>query len=298
MKVIEAGGYGKSRQRNENVAKNDIWIDLKLNATSAGFHGRAPRDAVVQRKQKRSSAPPSSTTLKNNAAEAARVVAKDVSPSPTNVSDGVTRRKQVASLKKKLHIAKNNEDSKAYANMTVARNKVSSPEWSPPKQGHGAKDSHVPSLSVSPCELKNNVRLKTNSVTRCNNGLPPSTTNAKYQTSPTLSRNSRHVEKRISLGVMSAISSLSSMDSLPDLHDDLSNAQWEDFHSHLTILATNSELILPALTATDADFCTPLHIAVWKVKIMGSLLISCFLSSFLTTFVKAPPSSALLLIAL
>jgi len=284
MKVIEAGGYGKSRQRNENVAKNDIWIDLKLNATSAGFHGRAPRDAVVQRKQKRSSAPPSSTTLKNNAAEAARVVAKDVSPSPTNVSDGVTRRKQVASLKKKLHIAKNNEDSKAYASMTVARNKVSSPEWSPPKQGHGAKDSHVPSLSVSPCELKNNVRLKTNSVTRCNNGLPPSTTNAKYQTSPTLSRNSRHVEKRISLGVMSAISSLSSMDSLPDLHDDLSNAQWEDFHSHLTILATNSELILPALTATDADFCTPLHIAVWKVKIMGSLLISCFLSSFLTTF--------------
>lgn len=75
---------------------------------------------------------------------------------------------------------------------------------------------------------------------------------------------------------ISAVSSLSSMDSLPDLHEDLATASWSALHSNLAHLATNSELILPALTATDSDYCTPLHVAVWK----------------------APPSLAILLISL
>ena len=65
---------------------------------------------------------------------------------------------------------------------------------------------------------------------------------------------------------MSAISSLSSMDSLPDLHEDLASASWKSFHQNLTTLATKPELVLPALTAIGPDECTPLHTAVWKVR--------------------------------
>ena len=304
MMTVEAGGFGGNNPgrngsraswmggSNHTSGNVDAWIDVvnqhQQEYNYVGFHGRPPEDIIAchpnYKQKRRSSAPATANVFKDSAHAVANDMTGGVDVSPTNASDGnADQKKQVSEFQKKLSIqtktaitaqsnpSPNQRSQNAVSPTSIASN---SPKYATQRQkelmqaGADTNVSHTLQVSSKTKSSRptSNTRRRVEGESKPAIQKPPINRNATHN--PT----TMNMFSRSSLGLVSEVSSLSSMDSLPDLHEDLSTADWSNMHKNLTHLSSNSELILPALTTTDTDYCTPLHIAVWKVSYFLELI--------------------------
>ena len=301
--TVEAGGFGRGKSGSrashwklgeKSNNNTDAWIDAvnQQQQENVGFHGKPPEGIIAHhpnyRQKRRSSAPSKSAAIEVSANADAKGMTKGIISTPTNASDGnMDQKKQVSALQKKLSVQTKTSTAKTTPSPRHRHSNIISPLTSPKyatqrqlelmKVGAANEAANITQVppkvkSLRPSSI---TRRRSENQEKPTSERPPANRNTHYNTSSINMFNRSSMASRSSMGLMSETSSLSSIGSLPDLHEDLNTASWSSMHKNLTYLATNAELILPALTVTNTEYCTPLHIAVWKVSI-------CLMSSYLT----------------